>query len=110
MESTVRMRKANGERLVPAEKVTEYLEMGYSVLDSRGNVVQKPKACTVPELKAQVAELEKENAALKARLCEFEAAQEAPKTDGDEVVTHEEETAQDASQPVKKGKTAKKVE
>lgn len=108
--NAVRMRKANGERLVPFEKVTEYLEMGYSVLDDKGNVVQRPKASTVPELKAQVAELEKENAALKARLCELEAAQEAPKTEGDEVVTHEEETAQEAPQPVKKGKAAKKAE
>ena len=43
------MKKANGERLVPDEKVTEYLEMGYSVIAPDGKVLEKPKPTTPAE-------------------------------------------------------------
>lgn len=40
------MKKANGERLVPDEKVAEYLEMGYSVINSDGEVLKEPAPTT----------------------------------------------------------------
>lgn len=57
---TVRVRKANGERVVPAEKAHEYLEMGFSILDDKGNVVERPAPTTIPEFRQQVAELKAE--------------------------------------------------
>lgn len=56
----VRMRKANGERLVPPEKVAEYLELGYSVIDSEGHVVKRPDPKTPAEFKAVVSEMKKD--------------------------------------------------
>lgn len=56
----VRMRKANGERLVPPEKVAEYLELGYSVIDSEGHVIKRPDPKTPAEFKAAVAEMKKD--------------------------------------------------
>lgn len=53
---SVRVRRANGERIIPDEKVAEYLEMGYSVLDAKDNVVKRPEPKTIPELKAALAE------------------------------------------------------
>lgn len=56
---SVRVRKANGERVVPEEKVAEYLEMGYSVIDSKGNIIKRPDPKTSAEFKAVLAEKEK---------------------------------------------------
>ena len=114
---SVRMCKANCERLVPKEKVAEYLEMGYSALDDKGNVVKRPVANTVPGLKARVAELEAENAAckahnemLKARVAELEAVLSTFETIGGEDVAEAVEDAQNEAQTAKRGKNAKKAE
>lgn len=54
------VKKLNSELTIADSLVEEYLEMGYSLLDEKGNVVRKNK--TTAEV---VAELEKENTALK---------------------------------------------
>lgn len=54
------MIKGNGERLVPDEKVTEYLEMGYSVIDRDGKVIKKPKPTTPAEFNEIVHAYEQE--------------------------------------------------
>ena len=71
---SVRVRRANGERIIPDEKVAEYLEMGYSVLDAKGNVVKRPEPKTIPELKAALAEKDKLIAELSASVEELKAA------------------------------------
>ena len=71
---SVRVRRANGERIIPDEKVAEYLEMGYSVLDAKGNVVKRPEPKTIPELKAALVEKDKLIAELSASVEELKAA------------------------------------
>lgn len=52
------MKKANGERLVPDEKVPEFLEMGYSVIASDGKVLQEARPTTLAQYRNKVIELE----------------------------------------------------
>lgn len=96
---SVRVRRANGERVIPDEKVTEYLEMGYSVIDDLGNVVRRPKPKITDEIKAMLAEkdkaidcLLKEIDTLKAMLAEKEK--------------NVSEMEKSVSEPEKKRKTA----
>ena len=70
---SVRVRRANGERIVPDEKVAEYLEMGYSVLDDQGNVVKRPEPKTIPEFKAVIAEKDKLISELSAAVDDLKA-------------------------------------
>lgn len=67
-----RMIRGNGERLVPDEKVTEFLKMGYSVIDDQGNVTVEAEPSTIPQYKALVEKLRKENEALKLEKAEAE--------------------------------------
>lgn len=60
------VKRANVEMRVPEDRVQEYLEQGYSEIDSTGKVVQQCEPQTledykryVVELKARIAELEK---------------------------------------------------
>lgn len=82
------MKKANGERYVPDEKVAEYLALGYSVIDSTGKVLQEPEPTTIEQfrkerhkltneitrLQAANLALEAENAAKDQRIQELEKA------------------------------------
>ena len=82
------MVKANCEQKVPEEKVKEFLELGYSLLDENGKVLEKGKpqskddfmianANLKKDLDAALEENEtlvKENAALKAKVEELTAA------------------------------------
>lgn len=54
------VKRSNTELTVPEEKVAEYLSMGYSLLDSDGNVVKAPTKEDVATLKAEKAKLEAE--------------------------------------------------
>ena len=67
-----RMIRGNGERLVPDEKVTEFLKLGYSVIDDQGNVTVEAEPSTIPQYKALVEKLRKENEALKLEKAEAE--------------------------------------
>lgn len=60
------IKKGNGERLVPEEKMAEFLELGYSVIDSSGKVLINPKPTTIADYKSLVKKLEYEKAALQA--------------------------------------------
>ena len=62
------VRKANTELTVPEEKVSEYLAMGYSEINSKGEVVKAPTLETVEVFKARAEKAEKEVEKLKAEL------------------------------------------
>lgn len=75
------MKKANGERYVPDEKVAEYLALGYSVIDSTGKVLQEPEPTTIEQFRKerrkltdQIARLQDDNAAKDQRIQELEKA------------------------------------
>ena len=111
---SVLVRRGNGERLIPDEKVTEFLQMGYSVIDSKGKVIVEAEPSTIPQyktlvadlrnqvrdLKAQVAVLEEQNTALKTRDNASKAAGGQQPTNS----TPEKETAQNAEKPAKNAK------
>lgn len=92
------MKKANGERYVPDEKVAEYLALGYSVIDSTGKVLQEPEPTTIEQfrkechkltneitrLQAANLALETENAAKDQRIQELEKALVATHNQQDE--------------------------
>ena len=66
------VKRANSERIVPEEKVKEFLELGYSLIDEKGNVLKKGKAQSKEDLlvayneaNAEIAALKDENKALK---------------------------------------------
>lgn len=120
---SVRVRRANGERIIPDEKVAEYLEMGYSVLDAKGNVVKRPEPKTIPELKAVIAEKDKiiaeltaENEKLKADLAEKDAATtcnthvNGGEQDTPTISTSEEKNGANAPSEKKKAKAVSKPE
>lgn len=69
---SVLVRKGNGERLIPDEKMTEFLEMGYSVINSKGEVIVEAVPSTVPQYKALVNRLQKENESLKDQIATLE--------------------------------------
>lgn len=64
--ATVLMKRANGECMVPEEKVTEFLAMGYSVIDLEGHVLVEAEPSTLPECKLKIKKLNAEIEALKA--------------------------------------------
>lgn len=67
------MKRGNGERLVPDEKVAEFLEMGYSVIDSHGKVLVQAEPSTVPQFKALVNDLKRQIVSLNAKVQVLEA-------------------------------------
>lgn len=58
------VKRANVELRVPEERVKEYLEMGYSVIDSDGNVIQRCQPQTLEDYKRYARELEEQIAEL----------------------------------------------
>lgn len=58
----IRVKRANGERLIPDDKMTEYLAMGYSVIDDQGHVIAKPDPKTPAEFKAAMDDLKAKHA------------------------------------------------
>ena len=101
------MKKANGERLVPDEKVAEYLEMGYSVIAPDGKVLEKPRPTTpaefaqiIREKDAIIAALAADNAMLKAALADAtQRVQTELATDTAENGAYEAEEAADTPDP-----------
>lgn len=74
------VKKANCERVISEEKLKEYLELGYSLIDKKGTILQKGKAQTKDDLRvafneatAENAALKKENEALKAENAKIKA-------------------------------------
>ncbi|MBR3741033.1 MAG: hypothetical protein IKO94_01190 [Selenomonadaceae bacterium] len=61
----VLVRRGNGERLVPQEKVAEFLALGYSVIDSAGKVLVEAEPMNLAECKKMLAEVKKERDSLK---------------------------------------------
>lgn len=66
------VKRANCERCVPDDKVKEYLELGYSLIDKSGNVLEKGKAQSKEDLlvafneaTAEIEGLKAENESLK---------------------------------------------
>lgn len=70
---STRVIRGNGERIVPDEKVAEYLAMGYSVIDAQGNVVRSPETNNPADLKKQIEILTKERD--EARMAAVELAE-----------------------------------
>lgn len=77
------VKRANCERCVPDEKIKEYLELGYSLIDKSGNVLERGKAQSKEDLlvafneaTAEVERLKAENASLKAEYDAFKAENE----------------------------------
>jgi multidrug resistance efflux pump len=67
--------RGNSERNIPDEKLQEYLEMGYSEIDSKGNVLQEGKSTDpsklesfLKEAKSKLAAVESENTSLKSEV------------------------------------------
>lgn len=69
------VRKANRLLRVSDDAVQQYLSKGYDQVDDAGAVVQAGKFSSTDKVAAaRVAELEAENAELKARVAELETA------------------------------------
>lgn len=124
------MVKANCEQKVPEEKVDEFLELGYSLLDENGKVLEKGKpqskddfmianANLKKDLDAALAENEiliKENAELKKQVKELnaalaeneEVAKTASKASVEAAAKEPEATAEGAEEPAtpKRGRKA----
>lgn len=60
------MKRANCERMVPVDKVPEYLALGYSVIGENGVILQKGTAQSKEDLLRANTDLAKENEALKS--------------------------------------------
>jgi predicted nuclease with TOPRIM domain len=76
--------KGNKQLTVAEEKVNEFLQMGYNLIDDEGKIVKAGQATTLKDikaendtLKAKYSELEKENEALKAQAADLTAQLEA---------------------------------
>lgn len=105
------MIKGNAEHLVPDEKVTEFLKMGYSVIDSDGKVLVEAEPSTIPQYKALVASLRNQVKALEEKVAALEEQNTALKTrdnaskaaDGQQPTnsTPEAEGPQNAEKPAK---------
>lgn len=67
---SVLMKKGNGERQVPEEKVAEFLALGYSVIDSEGKVLVEAEPTNLAEYKAALTKARKERDEYKAALDE----------------------------------------
>ena len=62
------VKKANRERIVPEEKVNEFLALGYSLIDNDGNVLKKGTAQTKDDFRVALKEAQIENAELHAEI------------------------------------------
>lgn len=70
-----KVRKKNRVLQIADEKVDEYKQMGYAILDEDDKVIWEPE-----EPKKKVAELLQENEALKAKVAELEAKKTTSRT------------------------------
>lgn len=68
----VRVMRGGRELTIPDTQVTEYLKMGYSVIDDKGNVITRATAITYDQAMRENAELRKQNERLKKQLYEAE--------------------------------------
>ena len=66
------VKRANVELRVPEDRVKEYLEMGYSLIDSTGKIIQRCEPQTLEDYKLYARELE-------AQLAELQEAAKAKK-------------------------------
>ncbi len=109
------MKKGNGERLVPDEKVAEFLEMGYSAIDDLGRVLIQAKPTTIADYKALVSKLQQENAALQAdyqqlkQMYEQLSASNAPDCSDKPPVRQETENSAPDDEPPQNAKRATKT-
>ena len=85
------VRKANCERKIPEEKLNDFLELGYSLINEKGEVIQKSKANSKEDLRVAFNEAQTENSELRAEIEKLKvendslkAEIEALKKDGDE--------------------------
>lgn len=70
-----RVMKENKQLTISEDKAKEFLELGYSLIDDKGNIVQAGTATSLTEikaendtLKAELTKVKAENDALKAQL------------------------------------------
>ena len=66
MNQIYKARKGNRSLRIPEERIKEYSQLGY-IKDDKGNIVFEPE-----DKSRRIAELEKENAALKEKLAKAE--------------------------------------
>lgn len=95
----LKARKRNRVLRIPDEKLEEYKKMGYTITDEEGNLVFEPQ-----DDQATIAELRRENAALKQKIAEYELIMAQKGVTAEAEQTPEAETEEAAP---KKGKTAK---
>ena len=62
------VKRANCERIVPDEKVNEFLALGYSLIDKDGTVLKKGKAQSKEDLLVAYKDSQAENAELHAEI------------------------------------------
>lgn len=62
------VKRANCERKIPEEKLNEFLALGYSLIDDKGNVLQKGKANSKEDLLTAYNDAQAENAELHAEI------------------------------------------
>lgn len=77
-----KVKSLNTELTIPDNLVDEYLDMGYSLIDDKGNVVRKKKsdAEVNAELREQIKALESENATLKETIAKLTGDKDALKS------------------------------
>ncbi len=62
------VKRANCERIVPDEKVNEFLALGYSLIDKNGTVLKKGKAQSKEDLLVAYKDAQAENTELHAEI------------------------------------------
>lgn len=78
MDDRILVQRANVILEVKAEDKAFYMQNGYSVIDNRGNIVEKAMSNDVNELRVQVKELTEQLAQANATIAELRKAQETP--------------------------------
>ena len=75
------VKRANCERKIPEEKLNEFLNLGYSLINEKGEVLQKGKANSKEDLLAAFNESQKENAELRTELEKLKVENDALKVE-----------------------------
>lgn len=75
------VKRANCERIVPDEKVNEFLSLGYSLIDKDGTVLKKGKAQSKEDLLVAYKDVQKENEEFQAEIVRLKTENDSLKAE-----------------------------